>query len=74
MSITMNEKLTDVSRESSEAAGTDDGADTLIRLRRIEDKLDELLEDSRAARPLLERYLKSPAAAWAGRVGKGRPR
>lgn len=66
----------DVSRESTEAAEVDNGADTLIRLRRMEDKLDELLTDSRAARPLLEKYVRvagsKAGAAWAGVSGRRR--
>lgn len=67
MSITMNER--DVSRESSPAG--DIGGDVRDALARLESKIDELLEDSRAARPLLDRYLKTPAARWAGRAGRG---
>jgi hypothetical protein len=65
----------DVSREST--AGGDlsgDIGDALTRLRRLEDKVDELLTDSRAARPLLERYLRIGGGRmpWAGAGKAGR--
>lgn len=70
--ITMNEPH--VSRETTP---DDDGGDVLAAVRQLKvqlgflhGKVDELLADSRAARPLLDRYLKTPAARWAGRAGR----
>lgn len=64
----------DVSRESS--APETSGGTVAERLARLEAKVDELLTDSRAARPLLERYLSMTGGrvgAWAG-VGGGKRR
>lgn len=70
---------TDVSRESSEVTRPD-GADPLellrVELAGLHAKVDELLQDSRAARPLLEKYVRlgtsKAGAAWAGVAGRRR--
>ena len=40
-------------------------------LAEINKKLDELLHDSRRARPFLEKYLNSPIANWAVKTKRG---
>lgn len=63
----------DVSRETQLIPAAPGKPAVLVALERIEEKLDELLADSRQARPLLERYLKVSGAPWA-RAGKRGPR
>lgn len=71
----------DVSREPEVTSGEPEPA-TLDHLRKelagLHVKVDELLTDSRAARPLLERYLSMTSGrvgAWVGvSGGKGRRR
>lgn len=59
----------DVSRETS--APETSGDAVLERLERLEEMVAELLTDSRAARPLLEKYVRlgGGSAPWA-RAGK----
>ena len=46
-------------------------AEIRAELAKLHEKLDELLTDSRRARPFLDKYLNSPVANWALKSKKG---